>query len=63
MGIYIISYLIDVYMLTQITFGLSGYNFLIAILETIVVIIVTLFLIMLIKKIKVLNMLLFGGRE
>ena len=63
MGIYIISYLIDVYMLTQITFGLSGYNFLLAILETIVVIIVTLFLIMLIKKIKVLNMLLFGGRE
>lgn len=63
MGIYIISYLIDVYMLTQITFGLSGYNFLLAIIETIVVIIVTLFLIMLIKKIKVLNMLLFGGRE
>ena len=63
MGIYIISYLIDVYMLTQITLGLSGYNFLIAIIETIVVIIVTLFLIMLIKKIKVLNMLLFGGRE
>lgn len=62
MGIYIISgYIID-YFLMRITCPLETINYLITILETVIVLIVSLFLTLCVKKVKVLNKFLLGGR-
>lgn len=62
MGIYIISFFISVYVLPEVVRDYIGLNYGIALLETILTLVVCLVLIFLIKKVKILDKLLLGGR-
>ena len=62
MGIYIISYLIDIYILINITANLSDINYLLTVLETVAILAVSCLIIMALKRISLLNKLLLGGR-
>lgn len=62
MGIYIISYLIDIYILINITANLSDINYLLTVLGTVAILAVSCLIIMALKRISLLNKLLLGGR-
>lgn len=61
-GVYIISFFISVYALPELIKENQGLNYLLALLETLATITVCLVLIIAIKRVKVLNRLLLGGR-
>ena len=63
MGIYNISGYIFNYLLNRIMYPLRNVNYLITILETVAILIISLLLINLwIKKVRILNQFLLGGR-
>ena len=62
MGIYIISFFISVYVLPEVVKEYIGLNYGLALLETILTLALCIILILLIKKAKILDKLLLGGR-
>lgn len=62
MGIYIISGYLFNYLLYRIMYPLRSINYLITILETVAILIISLLLTLWIKKVKTLNQFLLGGR-
>lgn len=62
LGIYIISDWIFLHILNKITYSFSDINYFVAIIETVIIAAVSLLMTCLIKKIRILNFLLLGGR-
>ncbi len=62
MGIYILSFFISVYILPEVVKEYIGLNYGLALLETILTLAVCIILILLIKKVRILDKLLLGGR-
>lgn len=63
LGIYMISGLIFQYLLPGLTSGITNVNYLLVLLETIIIVMVSLLVSLCIKKCSVTNMLFFGGRK
>lgn len=63
MGIYIISGVIFSYILPKITSHLCQINYVYSLLQTIIIIVISLGMTLIIQKIPVLNKVLFGGRS
>lgn len=63
LGIYMISGLIFQYLLPDLTSGIAGVNYLLVILESIVMLALSLLISLCIKKFSVTNQLFFGGRK
>lgn len=62
LGIYIISgYIVD-WILTKLTYNIISINYLLVLLETIIITIISLFITLIIKKFKVTRVFLLGGR-
>ena len=62
MGIYILSFFISVYILPEVVKEYIGLNYGLALLESILTLAVCIILILLIKKVRILDKLLLGGR-